>query len=71
MRVRVQSGPFDPGEELAGFGAGEDVGAVVSFTGVAFHNSGIVDVQEGTLDLAGGGSGSGSYDAALGATILL
>lgn len=34
MRIRVQSGPFDPGAELEGFGTGDDVGAVVSFTGV-------------------------------------
>lgn len=33
-RVRIQSEPFDPGAELEGFGAGADVGAVVSFTGV-------------------------------------
>ena len=35
MRVRVQSEPFDAGEELNAFSAGrKDVGAVVSFTGV-------------------------------------
>ena len=33
-RVRIQSEPFDPGTELEGFGAGADVGAVVSFTGI-------------------------------------
>ena len=33
-RVRIQTETFDPGAELDGFGAGEDVGAVVSFTGV-------------------------------------
>ncbi|PID35573.1 MAG: molybdenum cofactor biosynthesis protein MoaE [Rhodobacterales bacterium] len=33
MTVRLQSAPFNPGELLDGFGAGDNVGAVVSFTG--------------------------------------
>lgn len=33
-QVRVQSEPFDLGAEIGGFGAGGDVGAVVTFTGV-------------------------------------
>lgn len=41
MRIRVQKEPFDPGAELDGFGAGEDVGAVVSFTGMVRGDGGL------------------------------
>jgi molybdopterin synthase catalytic subunit len=41
MRVRVQSEPFDLAAELAGFGAGGDVGAVVTFTGVVRGTGGL------------------------------
>ncbi len=41
MRIRVQKEPFDPGAELDGFGAGEDVGAVVSFTGMVRGDGGM------------------------------
>lgn len=35
MRILVQNAPFDPGDELNRFAAqGDDMGAVVSFTGV-------------------------------------
>lgn len=35
MQVRVQAGPFDPGQELSGFSPGRpDVGAIVTFTGL-------------------------------------
>ncbi len=34
MRVSVQAGPFDMAQEIAGFGQGAAVGAVVTFTGV-------------------------------------
>lgn len=41
MAVRVQSAPFDPGAELAGFAKGrKDVGAQVSFTGIVRDESG-------------------------------
>lgn len=41
MAVRVQSAPFDPGAELAGFTKGrKDVGAQVSFTGIVRDDSG-------------------------------
>ena len=41
MAVRVQSAPFDPGAELAGFAKGrKDVGAQVSFTGIVRDDSG-------------------------------
>lgn len=41
MAVRVQQAPFDPGAELAGFGAGRtDIGAVVSFTGIVRDDTG-------------------------------
>lgn len=45
MRVRVQSEPFDVGAELAGFGAGGDVGAVVSFTGVVRGTGGLARME--------------------------
>ncbi len=41
MRIRVQEEPFDPGAELDGFGAGADVGAVVSFTGMVRGDGGL------------------------------
>ena len=41
MRIKVQSEPFDTGAELAGFGGGDDVGAVVSFTGVVRGTGGL------------------------------
>ena len=44
-RVRVQSDPFDVGAELAGFGAGDDVGAVVSFTGVVRGTGGLTRME--------------------------
>jgi len=44
-RVRIQSTPFDVGAELAGFGAGEDVGAVVSFTGVVRGTGGLTTMN--------------------------
>ena len=45
MRVRVQAEPFDTGAELAGFGAGVDVGAVVSFTGVVRGTGGLARME--------------------------
>ncbi len=45
MRIRVQSEPFDAGAELAGFGVGEDVGAVVSFTGVVRGTGGLARME--------------------------
>lgn len=45
MRVTVQSDPFDTGKELAGFAQDRnDIGAVVSFTGVVRDTNG--DLQE-------------------------
>ncbi|MFN3664027.1 molybdenum cofactor biosynthesis protein MoaE [Yoonia sp.] len=44
MAVRVQSAAFDPGAELAGFAPGrQDIGAVVSFTGVVRDTHGDLD----------------------------
>ena len=37
--------------------------------GVAFYNTGIVDVQSGTINLSGGGGGSGQFTAEAGATL--
>lgn len=44
MQVRVQSAPFDPGQELNTFSVGRDgVGAVVSFTGIVRDDSGTLN----------------------------
>lgn len=40
-----------------------------SFQAIAFHNSGIVTVQTGTLSLAGGGNHVGSFQVAMSATL--
>jgi len=45
MRIRVQSASFDPGAELAGFGTGADVGAVVSFTGLVRGAGGLSGME--------------------------
>jgi len=45
MRVRVQAERFDTGAELEGFGAGGDVGAVVSFTGVVRGTGGLARME--------------------------
>ena len=45
MRIRVQGGRFDTGAELEGFGAGADVGAVVSFTGVVRGTGGLARME--------------------------
>ncbi len=40
MTVRIQSEPFDPGQELTAFASGRrDLGAVVTFTGVVRDNA--------------------------------
>jgi hypothetical protein len=39
------------------------------FDGIAFNNAGSVQVQSGTLDLAGGGDSTGSFTVAAGATL--
>lgn len=44
-RVRIQSEPFDPGAEFAGFGVGDDVGAVVSFTGLVRGTGGLSTME--------------------------
>jgi molybdopterin synthase catalytic subunit len=44
-RVRIQSEPFDPGAELDGFGAGTDIGAVVSFTGLVRGSGGLSTME--------------------------
>lgn len=47
MPVRVQTEEFDPSVELKGFGRGRnDVGAVVSFTGVVRDDDGTLDRME-------------------------
>ncbi|WP_424942295.1 molybdenum cofactor biosynthesis protein MoaE [Aliiroseovarius crassostreae] len=47
MPVRVQTEEFDPSAELQGFGRGRnDVGAVVSFTGVVRDDDGTLDRME-------------------------
>ncbi|MCK0137575.1 molybdenum cofactor biosynthesis protein MoaE [Aliiroseovarius sp. F47248L] len=47
MAVRVQSEPFDPGEELSRFGQDRtDIGAVVSFTGLVRDDDGTLDRME-------------------------
>lgn len=44
MTVRVQSDSFDPGAELSGFAQGRnDLGAVVSFTGVVRDEAGTLE----------------------------
>jgi RHS repeat-associated protein len=40
-----------------------------TFSGIALNNSGVVRVQSGTLDLAGGGDSTGSFQVAAGATL--
>jgi molybdopterin synthase catalytic subunit len=45
MRVRIQSERFDAGAELERFGAGGDVGAVVSFTGVVRGTGGLARME--------------------------
>ncbi|PKP69818.1 MAG: molybdenum cofactor biosynthesis protein MoaE [Alphaproteobacteria bacterium HGW-Alphaproteobacteria-4] len=41
MRVQVQTAPFDPATELAGFARGRhDIGATVSFTGLVRDDTG-------------------------------
>ncbi|GKY86746.1 molybdenum cofactor biosynthesis protein MoaE [Sinisalibacter aestuarii] len=40
-RVRVQREPFDSGSELEGFGAGGDVGAIATFTGIVRGTGGM------------------------------
>jgi RHS repeat-associated protein len=40
-----------------------------SFSGIALNNTGSVQVQSGTLDLAGGGDSTGSFTLAAGATL--
>src|SRR5262249_51699025 len=44
---------------------------IVSTTGVAFNNSGTVNVQAGTLSLEAGGTDSGDFSGASGATLTL
>ncbi|MDP2737823.1 MAG: molybdenum cofactor biosynthesis protein MoaE, partial [Pseudorhodobacter sp.] len=46
MRVRVQAERFDLATELAGFGAGRDVGAQVTFTGVVRDDTGTLQALE-------------------------
>ena len=47
MAVRVQSDPFDPGDELSTFAKSRtDVGAVVSFTGVVRDTDGTLEAME-------------------------
>ncbi|MBD3803023.1 MAG: molybdenum cofactor biosynthesis protein MoaE [Thioclava sp.] len=47
MKISVQAEPFDLGVEMAGFGIGrEDVGAVVSFTGIVRDDTGAMEVLE-------------------------
>jgi len=47
MRIEVQDAAFDPGAELSGFAAGrEDIGAVVSFTGVVRNDGGSLSAME-------------------------
>jgi hypothetical protein len=48
--------------------AGTATGAA-TFSGVALNNAGSVQVQSGTLDLAGGGDSTGSFTVAAGATL--
>jgi molybdopterin synthase catalytic subunit len=43
--VRVQAEPFDVGGEIVGFGAGGDVGAVVTFTGVVRGGDGLARME--------------------------
>ncbi len=45
MRVEVQSEPFDPATELAGFGAKGDVGAIVTFTGIVRATGGLTGME--------------------------
>ncbi len=46
MATRVQAAPFDLAAELAGFGQGPKVGAVVTFTGVVRDDSGTLRHME-------------------------
>ena len=43
--------------------------AATSAISAAFNNSGTVDVESGTLDLSGGGTSSGTFKGAAGATV--
>lgn len=44
MSARVQTAPFDPATELAGFGAG--AGAIVTFTGIVRDDTGAMAALE-------------------------
>ncbi|MGD9918218.1 MAG: molybdenum cofactor biosynthesis protein MoaE [Paenirhodobacter sp.] len=46
MRISVQEGDFDPGAEIADFGAGATVGAVVTFTGIVRDDTGTLQALE-------------------------
>jgi hypothetical protein len=46
-------------------------GSTTTFSGVAFNNSGTVNVTEGTLSLNSGGTSSGAFSVSTGATLSL
>ncbi|MFC5737830.1 molybdenum cofactor biosynthesis protein MoaE [Sinirhodobacter huangdaonensis] len=46
MRIAVQSAPFDAAAEIAGFGAGTNAGALVTFTGLVRDDSGRMQALE-------------------------
>lgn len=45
MRISVQSAAFDLAGELEGFGAGHDVGAIVTFTGLVRATGGLAAME--------------------------
>jgi len=46
MRISVQEAPFDAGAEIAAFGGGANVGAVVTFTGIVRDDTGRMTALE-------------------------